>query len=89
MGIKQKIRNGPLLKVEVVSPVKVLYKGEAQAVSSVNEEGLFDILPGHTSFISLIRDKVVIYVGKGRKEIDLDKGVVRCRNNEVKVFVGL
>jgi len=78
------------LQVEVLSPIKVLYKGPAQAISSINKKGKFDILPGHTSFISLIQKQVIVHTDKkNEKKFDLQHGVIRCQDNDVRIYVGL
>ena len=78
------------LQVEVLSPVNILYHGSAQAITSVNKKGKFDILPGHTSFISLIQNQIVIHDDQGqKKKFELQHGVIRCLNNDVKVYIGL
>ncbi len=78
------------LQVEVMSPISNLYEGPAQAVSSKNPKGKFDILPGHAHFISLIEGAVVVHIKKDlKKKFDLEHGVIRCYENQVKVYVGL
>ena len=69
---------------------KIGYRGVASAVSSINKIGKFDILPEHTNFISLIFDKLTIYL-PDKKKIDYEfkRGVLEVSNNLVKVFLGL
>ena len=50
------------LKVTVHDRTGVLFTGDAEAVSSRNEKGSFDILSGHEHFISLILNKVEIHL---------------------------
>ena len=79
-----------LLKLKVSSPEKLLYEGEAKAVSSVNERGPFDVLSAHQNFITLIREKLVIYDKSGEKQdIPVQRGVMRVHENEVTIFLGV
>lgn len=78
------------LKLKVRTPDKLVFEGEARAVSSVNERGPFDVLSAHQNFITIIRDKLVIIDLKGEKQdISVQRGVMRVRENEVTVFLGM
>ncbi len=78
------------LTVKVRNPDTVFFEGEAEAVSSANEKGPFDILPMHENFISLIKDKVVIHIsGKDQKELVVKTGVVRAKSNSIQIFYEL
>jgi F0F1-type ATP synthase epsilon subunit len=78
------------LQVMILSPEKLLYQGPALALTSYNEKGKFDILPQHTNFITLIKDRLSVQFDKDKVQgFLLDKGVIRCVDNKVKVYVGL
>ena len=79
-----------LLKVQVRSRQGLVFEGDLFAVSSYNSAGLFDVLPQHTNFISLIKRKVTLRRGDGRTdEIALENGVIMVENNRVVVFLGV
>ena len=59
------------------------------AVSSYNEVGLFDVLPLHTNFISLIRQKLVLHKPAGDREIKVGTGLLEVINGEIHVYLGL
>lgn len=68
----------------------VIFEGYVKALSSVNDRGLFDILPFHTNFISIIKEKIIIHKEDGTKEeIPIDAGVLKQLNNTVQVFLGI
>jgi F0F1-type ATP synthase epsilon subunit len=78
------------LDVEVRSRQGMVYNGRVDAVSTYNARGLFDILPGHANFISMIRNKVVLMLADGRKdEINLEDGVLVVEENNIKIFIGI
>ena len=80
----------PNLDVEILNQEDILYKGSASAVTSYNEDGKFDILPNHTNFISIIKNNIIIHRDKkDRKEINIKRGVLRCMQNKVNVFLGI
>ena len=81
-----------ILSVIVRDRTGILFEGPAEAVSSYNENGLFDVLPLHSNFICIIRR--MILVRKTRKgnpiEIPLEQsGVLKVRENAVEVYAGV
>ena len=78
------------LEVTVRTRQNVVFKGEAEAVSSVNTVGPFDILAGHTNFVSMIRNMLTIHKLDGsRMDIVVENGVLVVENNIVQVFLGV
>ena len=78
------------LTVTVKSPGQKIFEGRVQAVTSKNERGVFDILPYHANFISLIKDMVIIHE-KDKKplQIPVESGIVQVYENNVKILVGV
>lgn len=77
-----------ILTVVVRNKDKVLYSGKAFAVSSVNDKGPFDVLAEHQSFISLIKDKVVVHsTPSEEKEIQIQNGIIRVYKDTVYIYV--
>lgn len=69
---------------------KVIYEADARAVTTYNETGLFDILPQHANFISLIEKSVVIHTVDGKKTtITIDNGLVKVKDNAIHLYVNL
>ena len=62
---------------------------DASAISSYNEVGLFDVLPMHANFISIIKDKVIIHHGKEAKEVPIGVGILRVTNNVANIYLGV
>jgi len=81
---------GKFLTVTVKSPGKTVFSGPAQAVTSTNEKGTFDILPYHTNFISLIKDMVIIHQANQKElKIDLQTGIVKVFEDTVHILIGI
>ena len=88
-GSKREIASGTLF-VQILSAKGVLWEGEAQAVSSINSQGPFDLLPDHAHFISLVRKKpVVILMKDGEKSLKFDTAVIRLFDNTVTIYVDI
>ncbi len=76
--------------VKIMNSDAVLFKGKAKSVSSVNDTGKFDILPGHTNFISIIKEHLTLTTDtNNQKEFDVDNGIVMVFENKLKVFLGI
>ena len=68
---------------------RIVFSGTAKSLSSVNERGVFDILPEHTNFISIIKDHLTVHKADGGSEdIKIDHGVVKVFANSVAVYLG-
>lgn len=79
-----------VLVVNIKSPEEIFFQGQADAISSINEVGDFDVLPLHENFISLIQKTLVIYQkGQKLKEMQIETGVIKVANNNVNIFLGL
>jgi F0F1-type ATP synthase epsilon subunit len=81
------------LKVKVFwlpTTKEVFFEGDAEAVSSENQLGKFDILPYHSNFISLIFNELIIITPKKERIVyRFEKGVIKVKKNEVTIFLGL
>jgi F0F1-type ATP synthase epsilon subunit len=83
-------RNGNRLFVRIRDINTITFEGYVKALSSINDRGLFDILPYHTNFISIIKEKIIIHKEDGsHQEIPIDAGVLKQLNNTVQVFLGI
>jgi len=78
------------IEISVKTKEKTIYKGKASTFTSRNDVGIFDILPMHANFITLINDFIVLDKGLvSEQKIDLEKGLVFFRDNKVDVYVGI
>jgi len=76
------------LQLKVLSPNETLFDGQVRSVSSVNDQGRFDILGQHSRFISIIKDKLEIRDDAKQKHVfAIESGVVHCQDDDVKVYV--
>ncbi|OGH51501.1 MAG: hypothetical protein A3H17_04545 [Candidatus Levybacteria bacterium RIFCSPLOWO2_12_FULL_37_14] len=76
------------LTIVIRNKDKVLYNGQAYALTAINDKGPFDILAEHESFISLIKGKVTIHTTpKEERQIQIDNGIVRVYKDKVYIYV--
>lgn len=76
--------------LKVINPQEVVFVGKIKALASVNIDGEFDVLPGHTNFISIVNQRVWLYhLDNKRQELKIDVGVLRFVNNQADLYLGL
>ncbi len=68
----------------------VIVDTQATSVSTINQNGVFDILPLHGNLIALIAQKVrVVFVDGHEQEFPVDNGVIRVSENKLEVYIGV
>ena len=73
--------------LEVVTPDKKVFEGEAQAVTFPGSDGEFQVLNSHAPMISALgRGKMTIKASGQEEVVIIDGGVVEVLNNKVVVL---
>ncbi len=72
--------------LEILTPEKKIYSGEASLVQLPGIEGLFELLDSHAPLISALKSGMVKYkTTEGEKKLNITGGFVECLNNKVIV----
>ena len=77
------------LKIQVAGPEKILWEGEAFAISSKNSQGKFDILPHHATFLTIVQDQPIKISDSGKKvlqEFRFPRALVYNREDKVSIY---
>ena len=76
------------MNLEIITPDKELFKGEASLVQLPGIDGLFEVLNNHAPLISALKaGKVKITDGQQQARFfDIDGGVVEVLENKVLVL---
>lgn len=75
------------MELEIITPDKVLFSGEATGVQLPGAEGSFEILRNHAPMISRLKaGKVRIRNGKDTHYVDINGGIVEVLKNKVVVL---
>ena len=75
------------MNLEIITPDKKVFAGEANAVTLPGSEGQFQILNNHAPLVSALdRGNVVIDVNGVKQTLVIDGGVVEVLNNKVLVL---
>ena len=79
-----------MLKLKIVSPEKVIFKGEVEAVKVPGMLGSFEILDNHAPIISSLESGNVAFTTKeGTQTVEIEGGFVEVKKNEVNLCVEL
>lgn len=82
--------NNPLILLKIQTREGVSFNDKVKAITSFNEKGVFDVLPQHENFISVIKDKIIIHTTDGKdEEMKIDNGVLKVQENEAHIFLGI
>lgn len=79
------------LQVSISSADEVVWEGTALSVSSENQEGKFDVLPGHANFITIVTGKpITIQTSPTEEQKNTYKSaVIYALEDTVKIFVDI
>ena len=73
--------------LEIITPDKKVYSGEATSVSVPGASGRFEMLKNHAPIIStLLNGKVKVKDKEGVKEFDVKGGVVENLKNKIIIL---
>ncbi|HLC93627.1 MAG TPA: hypothetical protein VJG85_01280 [Patescibacteria group bacterium] len=77
------------LQVKIKSATRTHFDGEAFSITSYNDTGVFDVLPQHANFITVIKDRVIVNKGmKDQVEVRVENGVLSVKGDRVNVYLG-
>lgn len=76
------------LNLRIVSGTQPVWEGTVKSVTSKNSEGVFDILPLHANFITLIGEEPIRVVTTDDRTLswNFKQSVMYVNNNEVKIY---
>lgn len=80
-----------ILQVKIFSPRSIVFEGQADSVSSQNSAGIFDILPQHANFITLVQNIPIIIRSKekGDQTFQFPLAIVYNTSNRVHIYTDI
>lgn len=88
--MKKEVDNSSKVSVSIKNKKEQLYLGDASSITSKNDRGVFDILPYHVNFITLIYDFIVIDRGlPNEKRYEIENGILYTIANKIEIYIGL
>ncbi|HWY78884.1 MAG TPA: hypothetical protein VNW29_00845 [Candidatus Sulfotelmatobacter sp.] len=78
------------IHLTVRNRTKILFDDNVRSISSKNDTGIFDILPEHTNFISLITSPLIVRkLDRTKYEIHFTNGIIKVKDNAVHCYIDL
>jgi F-type H+-transporting ATPase subunit epsilon len=75
------------MHIEIITPDKVLFNGEADSVTLPGSAGTFQLLNNHAPIISsLVKGTVIIKKQNTVEQVEINGGVVEVQQNKVIVL---
>lgn len=76
------------MKLEIISPEKQIFNGNADGITLPGAAGIFSVLDNHVSMISILKTGTITINHSGKEDnIDIKDGVIEVKNNVVVVCV--
>ena len=76
------------MKLEIISPEKILFSGEIELVTLPGSLGSFTILPGHAAIISSLEKGKLTYRTEGKNtEMDINGGFAEGKQDQITVCI--
>ena len=75
------------MQLEIITPDKKLFEGEATGVSLPGTDGSFKILTRHAPMVASLKKGIVkVDTTSGTQQFDINGGIVECGDNKVVVL---
>jgi F-type H+-transporting ATPase subunit epsilon len=75
------------MHLDIITPDKKIYNGEATSVTLPGSEGQFQVLNRHAPLVSTLgKGNLVVDTGSAKQTYVIDGGVVEVLNNKVLVL---
>lgn len=75
------------MQLDIITPDRSVFSGEASSVTFPGSEGQFQVLNGHAPLVSTLdRGPVTIVTASGQQTLKVDGGVVEVLRNRVLVL---
>jgi len=75
------------MNVDIITPDKNLFQGEASAIVAPGSDGLLGILENHAPLISSLKEgSVKLTTAEGEETFDVKGGVIEVLNNKVIIL---
>lgn len=74
------------IKLEIVTPEKIVYSQTVDEVVLPTEQGEIDILPGHQPLLTMVAGGEVTARGASTEHLAIDKGFAQVRNDTISIL---
>ncbi len=82
--------NSKQIDLTITDRTGIVFTGPVRGLSAYNAKGIFDVLPIHSNFITVLRKKLILHKNDGSKqEMNIQNGVMRVLLGKVEVYLGV
>lgn len=76
------------MKLEIITPVKILYSDEISLVQLPGMKGSFEILPNHAPIVSSLTTGLIKVLDSNKKTyfFEITGGVIECKSDNIIVL---
>ena len=75
------------MQLDILTPEKKVYSGEADAVKLPGQHGIFEVLNRHAPMISTLKEGTIkVRNGNEKLEFKIKTGIVEVLNNKISVL---
>ena len=74
------------LKLEIVTPEKIVYSKSVDEVVLPTKQGEIDILPGHQPLLTVVEGGEVTAKGSSVEHLAIDQGFARVQNDTISIL---
>ena len=90
INLTRRVESKDFLHLTIRTRKEVLFDGDVWAVASVNEVGVFSILPQHANFVTIIKDNLsIIKPNKQTLNFQLKTGLIKVWENSANAFLDI
>jgi F-type H+-transporting ATPase subunit epsilon len=76
------------LQIEVVTPLGIIFTGEANSCTAPGVDGEFQILPDHAAMVSNLNIGIIRFdISGGKRFMSTSGGLLEIKNNELNIIV--
>ena len=75
------------MHLEIYSPAKILFKGEASEVLTPSVKGEVGILSQHARYITLLGEGRLVVSGQSPQELMVKSGLASVENDKIRILV--
>ena len=75
------------MHLEIYSPAKILFKGEASEVLIPSVKGEVGILSQHARYITLLGEGRLVVSGQSPQELMVKSGLASVENDKIRILV--
>lgn len=77
------------ISIRIMSPIAVVWQADVTVITAENSEGVFDILPDHARFMSLISSKPVTVelVNGETKTFSFENAILFFEDNTAVIYI--